>query len=337
MTGLSRRSRTSPLSSPQRWAEQVPAPVAVVVVSWNTRELLAACLDSLAQDVESGLAEVIVVDNASTDGSAAMVAERYSWAKLIAREENLGFGRAVNLGALSAPKAEWIAAANADIVLAPGALHTLVDAGGADPEAGALAPQLLYPDGEPQHSVHPFPTARLMLSFNLGRQNRDPQWGNRNCLETFWDPRTAREVPWAVGAFILIRRPAWEAVQGFDEQRFMYAEDLDLGWRLRQHGWSTRYVPEARVQHVEAAATEQAYGEARTARWQRATYDWIAVTHGRKTATALALINTLGAAGRVLKPNASRAERKANLKWVRLHASPLTLGSPFKTKDDLKP
>jgi GT2 family glycosyltransferase len=312
----------------------VPASVAVVVVSWNTRELLADCLDSLAQDVESGLAEVIVVDNASTDGSAAMVAERYSWARLIESGKNLGFGRAVNLGARSAPDADWIAAANADIVLTPGALRTLVQAGGADPQAGALAPRLIYPDGATQHSVHPFPTTRLMLSFTLGRQNRDPQWGDRNCLETFWDPRTARAVPWAVGAFLLIRRAAWDAVHGFDEARFMYAEDLDLGWRLLQHGWSTRYVPESRVQHVEAAATDQAYGAAKTARWQRSTYDWIAQTHGRKTATALALINTLGAAARVLKPNASRAERKANLKWVRLHASPLTLGSPFKTKDD---
>jgi len=312
----------------------VPASVAVVVVSWNTRELLATCLDSLAADVESGLADVVVVDNASSDGSAAMVSERFPWVRLIESRENLGFGRAVNLGALSAPDAGWIAAANADIVLRPGALQALVDAGEADPAAGALAPRLIDPDGETQHSVHPFPATRLMLSFNLGRQNRDPEWGNRNCLETFWDPSTAREVPWAVGAFILIRRAAWDAVRGFDEQRFMYAEDLDLGWRLRQHGWSTRYVPEARVQHVEAAATDQAYGAAKTARWQRATYDWIAKTHGSGTATALALINTLGAAARVLKPGSSRAERKANLKWVRLHASPLTLRSPFKTKDD---
>jgi N-acetylglucosaminyl-diphospho-decaprenol L-rhamnosyltransferase len=310
------------------------APVAVVVVSWNTRELLKRCLDSLKADASAGLADVIVVDNASTDGSAALVAKDHGWARLIASEQNLGFGRAVNLGALSAPDADWIAAANADTVVTEGALGALLRAGAADPSAGALAPRLVYPSGETQHSVHPFPSRSLLLSFNLGRQNRDPEWGDTNCLETFWDPGTTRQVPWAVGAFLLIRRAAWDTVHGFDEGRFMYAEDLDLGWRLQQHGWKTRYVPEARVQHVEAAATEQAYGDAKTARWQRATYDWIAQTHGRRTATTLAVINTLGAAARVLKPTASRAERKANLKWMRLHASPLTLNSPSKTKDD---
>jgi GT2 family glycosyltransferase len=304
------------------------------VVSWNTRDLLAGCLDSLQADAIAGLAEVIVVDNASTDGSAELVATDYDWVQLIAGKQNLGFGAAVNRGAELASGASWIAPANADIVLAPGALQALLEAGAEDPYAGAFAPRLIYPNGETQHSVHPFPTTALITQFNLGRQNWDRRWADRNCLETYWDPERGRAVPWAVGAFLLIRREAWDQLGGFDERYFMYAEDLDLGWRLEQQGWSTRYVPGAPGAHVEGAAAGQAYGARRTARWQRATYDWIAQTHGRRAARKLALINTLGAGARVLAPTASRAERKTNLKWARLHASSLPLNSPSDTKDD---
>jgi GT2 family glycosyltransferase len=181
--------------------------------------------------------------------------------------------------------------------------------------------------------VHPFPTTAVLAQFNLGRQRWDRSWGDRNCLESYWDPERSRTVPWAVGAFLLIRRAVWEELRGFDERLFMYAEDLDLGWRLQQHGWSTRYVPDAHVAHVEAAAAGQAYGEQRVARWQAATYEWIAQTQGPRTARRLALINTLGAGARVLAPSASRAERKTNLKWARLHASSLTLRVPSDTKD----
>src|SRR5437764_9942313 len=97
------------------------APVTIAVVSWNTRDLLARCLDSLLPEVERGRAEVWVVDNASSDGSADLVRERYGWANLIASEENLGFGTAVKRGA-ARTSARWIGGANADIALRPGAL-----------------------------------------------------------------------------------------------------------------------------------------------------------------------------------------------------------------------
>src|ERR1044071_9247977 len=95
--------------------------VTIAIVSWNTRDLLERCLNSLAADAERGLADVWVVDNASEDGSADLVAERFGWVKLIASKENLGFGRAINLVA-EQTRSEWVATANADIALRPGAL-----------------------------------------------------------------------------------------------------------------------------------------------------------------------------------------------------------------------
>jgi GT2 family glycosyltransferase len=300
--------------------------VAIVVVSWNTRDLLAKALDSMKPEVDAGRATVVVIDNASSDGSAELVSQRYGWATLGRSARNLGFGAAVNAGAraaLATGEPEWIAPANADIELQPGAVEELLAAGRDDSRAGALAPRLVHPDGSTQHSVHPFPSVGLMLQFNLGRQLRDRAWAQDNCLEGFWDPAQGRRVPWAVGAFELIRRQAWEQLSGFDERRFIYAEDLDLGWRLHQRGWATRYVPEARVIHHEAAATRQAYGAQTTARWQAATYEWIAATHGARRVRAIAAINTVGAGARALRRSLPPAERAEYRKWARTHAAGL--------------
>src|SRR5437667_6979252 len=135
------------------------APVVVAVISWNTRDLLERCLKSFASEVEADRVELWVVDNASSDGSAQLVRERFGWAHLIASEENLGFGRAVNRVA-SRTESEWLAPANADIAVRDGALETLLAAAEHDPRAGSIAPRLVGPGGDTQHSVFRFPTIR---------------------------------------------------------------------------------------------------------------------------------------------------------------------------------
>ena len=276
-------------------------PVLVAVVSWNTRDLLDKCLASLRPEAEAGRASVWVVDNASTDGSAELVAERHPWARLVAAQENLGFGRAVNTVAAQAePGWEWIAPANADVALEPDALTALLAAGVDDDRAGALAPRLVLPDGTTQHSVYGLPSFAASAAFNLGLQRALPGLGDRMCLEGHWDPDRARTVPWAIAAFRLVRREAWEAVGGFDERQFMYAEDLDLGWRLHRAGWRTRYVPSARVRHASAAATSQAWGDDRVERWQTATYAWMLRRRGPTRTRLVAAVNVAGAAVRWL-------------------------------------
>ena len=271
------------------------AHVAVAVVSWNTREALARCLSSLAPEAESGRASVHVVDNGSSDGSPALVRERFPWAELSEPGENLGYGRAVNLVA-ERTSTPWLAASNADVELEPGALEALLAA--ADGRTGAVAPRLILPDGSTQHSVYGFPTLELLVAFNAGLHRVGPRLGDRLLLEGRWDPSRRRVVPWAVGAFLLLRREAFDAVGGFDPAQWMYAEDLDLGWRLGRAGWQVVYQPDARVRHASGAAARQAFGERPYERWMAATYDWIERRYGRRRRLVAASLNLAGALAR---------------------------------------
>ena len=273
----------------------------MAVVSWNTRDLLCRCLDSLEGGAGAGRADVWVVDNASTDGSPDDVRERYPWAHLLACERNLGFGPAVNLVARRTAS-PWLALANADVALRPGALDALLEAGRRDSAAGAIAPRLLLPDGTTQHSVFAFPTLFFGFVLNSGLFHLSRELSDRLALVGLWDPGKARRVPWAMGAFLLVRREAWDDVGGFDEEQWMYAEDLDLGWRLRQAGWATRYEPRALVDHEGGASTKQAWGDIErvTERWQRSTYGWMARRRGMARTRAYAALNFLGAGVRYL-------------------------------------
>ncbi len=301
--------------------------VALAVVSWNTREHLRACLESLAGEAAAGRLEAWVVDNGSTDGSPELVREEFGWARLVEPGANVGYGAAVNLVA-ERTSTPWLAAANADVALEAGALDALLAAGAADPQAGALAPRLVAPDGSTQHGVHAFPTVASTAAFDLALHRLVPGLGERLCLPSRWDPDRERRVDWAVGAFLLLRRAAWDAAGGFDPAQWLYAEDLDLGWRLAHAGWATRYVPGARVRHAESAATAAAWGAARDERRQAATYAWIARRRGRAAMRAVALLNVAGAAARWAlwtplaraRPDPWAWRRASMARWARLHA-----------------
>lgn len=244
--------------------------------------------------------DVWVVDNGSVDGSVEMVRAEFENVRLVAPERNLGFGPAVNLVARSTSTPRLLVA-NADIALTPDALGWLEAALDGDPGAGAVAPRLVLPDGSTQHSVFAFPTVTFSALFALGLA------GDRLCVPGRWNADRARRVPWAIGAALLVRREAFAAAGGFDERQWMYAEDLDLGWRLRRAGWATRYEPRAHVLHESAASTAAAWGDERRTRWQHATYAWIARRRGGARMRAVALVNVLGALAR------------REWSWARLH------------------
>ena len=308
------------------------APVTVAVVSWNTRELLASCLSSLAAEAEAARASVWVVDNGSTDGSAEMVAADFRWVELLRPAENLGFGRAVNLVA-SRSESPWLVAANADVELVPGALEALLEAGEHHREAAVIAPRLVPPDGSTQHSVYRFPTLGFSAAVSLGLHQLSREVGDRLCMEGRWDAGRPRRVDWAIGAFLLIRRRAFEAVGGFDPEQWMYAEDLDLGWRLASRGWTTRYEPAAVVRHAGSAAVDQAFGDelARRERWMAATYAWMARRRGVALTSATAAVNAAGAAARVPVPTllarlgvrSARWPRDDARHWTKVHLAGL--------------
>jgi N-acetylglucosaminyl-diphospho-decaprenol L-rhamnosyltransferase len=305
--------------------------VSVAIVSWNTRDLLRRCLQSFADEVDSGRCELWVVDNASSDGSAEMVAADFPWVRLEASKENLGFGPAINLVARQT-NTPWFGVANADIALQPGALDALLSAGAADPGAGAIAPRLILPDGSTQHSVYAFPTigSTLVVASGVGRVIRS--LGERNLLLGMFDAEHARRVPWAIAAFLLVRREAWDAIGGFDEHQWMYAEDLDIGWRLHRAGWETRYEPSACVEHESSASTDQAFGDGgKVERWQRSTYAWMLRRMGAPRTRIVAAIQIAGQTARLLwlipaariAPARYARRRDAARWWIRLHRAGL--------------
>jgi GT2 family glycosyltransferase len=124
------------------------------------------------------------------------------------------------------------------------------------------------------------------MRFRLYRLNR--RIGERLCLRGYRDPEVGGHVDWAAGAFLLVRRTAFDAVGGFDERQWLYAEDLDLAWRLARAGWRTRYEPRAIVHHEESAATRKVWGDALRQKWIRATYAWVARRRGLAAARSLA-------------------------------------------------
>jgi GT2 family glycosyltransferase len=136
----------------------------------------------------------------------------------------------------------------------------------------------------------------VLLAFNLGLWRAVPGAGERLCLDGEWDPTRPREVDWAHGALLVVRRAAWEEIGGFDDDQWLYAEDLDLCWRLARAGWSTRYEPGSRVRHAVSAATRTAtWGSERELRAQAAAYAWMARRFGPGRARLCAGINVGGA------------------------------------------
>lgn len=300
--------------------------ITVAVVSFNTRDLLRECLESLEPDARSGRVEVWVVDNASEDGSPAMVLSEFEWVHLRASSSNLGFGRAINEVA-SLSETEWIVAANADIRVRSGALDALTSAGAAHPGSAILAPRLIGRDGNTQQSVHGFPGVGLALALASGVASTSDRIGDRLCIDGRWDPDREREVDWAHGAFLLCRRSAFDLIGGFDAEQWMYAEDLDLAWRARAAGWDVRYVPQAEVDHEGAASTSAAFGDEVGARFMTATFAWMVKRRGLISTYAYAAISLLGASARwliygfgaSLDRKRFGARRDAARSWMALH------------------
>lgn len=223
-----------------------PPRVSVVIVSHNTRDELLRCLDSLARDVGLPL-EVLVVDNASADGSADAVRHGFPGARVIESGENVGFSRANNRG-LRESRAPYVLILNSDVETKPGCIETLLSLLEGRPEVGIVGPRTLNADGTIQVSsgAHLTPPSEWrQRRLVRGVRERRP----RALAEA--ERRQAREFEpdWVSAACLLARREALEAVGGFDEAFFLYEEDADLCRRVRQAGWRVVFTPRAEVVH----------------------------------------------------------------------------------------
>ncbi len=264
--------------------------VRVGIVSWNTRSLLDKCLTALPAALEGVDATVVVVDNASSDGSPG-VAARHRDVRVMTNAENVGYARAMNQ-ALAGADADVLVALNPDTEPAPGSLATLAHRLMADPGVGLVVPRLANPNGTLQHSVFRFPSPRQAATVLLmPRRMLRGRVGARWWADGLAPHDCATDIDWAVGAVHVIRAGALEGEEPYDERWFMYVEDVDLCWRLAQRGWRRRLEPDACVVHVGNASGFQAWGDARTDRWMAATYDWYARTFGRPAMRRWAAVN----------------------------------------------
>jgi hypothetical protein len=228
--------------------------LSIIIVNWNTRDLLEQCLTSIDRSSGELGIEVIVVDNASIDGSARMVQDRFPQMRVIQNAENVGFATANNQG-IRRSVGTYILLLNSDTLVKPGALQYLLEFMDNHVEAGAASARLLNADGSLQYSCSPAPTLvrEFLRMFHLPGIRADGYYSMGE-----WSVYQPRAVDVLLGACMLIRREALDQVGLLDEQYFMYSEEVDLCSRLRRSGWSLYWVPRAEVIHFGGQSTRQA-------------------------------------------------------------------------------
>ena len=231
--------------------------LSVIIVSYNTRDMTLDCLRALYADLEaSGLggerSEVWVVDNASKDGSVQAIRDAFPQVRLIESARNLGFGVANNR-ALEQARGQFLLLLNSDAFPLPGATSTLLKYLQLHPEVGAVGPRLLNGDGSLQPSCWKFPAPHRAWAEAIGLAALLPQ--HPVVGDYFrWAHDEERRVDFVVGAAVLLRREVYEAVGGFDENFFLYAEETDWMKRMAQANWPTVFVPQAQVTHLGGAS-----------------------------------------------------------------------------------
>jgi GT2 family glycosyltransferase len=239
----------------------------IVIVNYNTRDLLRACLASLAPGAQASDARTWVVDNGSNDGSAELVQAAFPRVRLVASGRNGGFAYANNLALAEIERErqagrrdpDYILLLNPDTEVPPGSLDALVAYLERHADVGACGPRLMLPDGSLDLACRrSFPTPAVSLYRMLGLAwlfPHSPRFGRYNL--TYLDPSVETEVDSVVGACMLVRASVVREVGGLDEAYFMYGEDLDWAFRIKQYGWRIMYVPSVIVYHHKRAASSQ--------------------------------------------------------------------------------
>lgn len=247
-------------SQPKIVSPITPSPdFSVIIVSYNVASLLEDCLNSLLENRDGLSVEITVVDNASHDGSATLVKEKFPGVRLVENQHNYGFPRGCNQG-LRLASGRLVFFLNPDARLEPGALRTLSDFMEANPKCGIAGPRIRFPDGSDQPNRRRFPGPGLAFveSTILQRYRPFKNWGalGRFSFEDI-SPEKAQPVDWLVGAAFVVRREVVEQIGGLDEQFFMYSEELDYCRRTKQAGWEVWYNPKATVVHQEGQSSKQ--------------------------------------------------------------------------------
>lgn len=299
----------------------------ITIVSWNTRELLRGCLQSIQQSNPHISYEIHVVDNASADDSVEMVRDEFPDVKLILNQENVGFAKANNQSWKQAQGRYWLLL-NSDAEVKRGAMDKLVKFMDAHPQAGLATAKLINPDSSPQYCAQPVPSIwRLLLEASRAHKLLPASWRGRVLLSTYWGYQTTIPVGWAWGTALIARRAAVEDVGALSDDFFMYGEDLEWCLRMRRHGWQVWFCHNAEVLHYG--------GQSSAKKWEDAakqkiildnSYKAIEIHRGRlyvallKTVTLLAL-----KADQVIKRLIGRVCNESELS-INYHKASLKLG-----------
>ncbi len=227
---------------------------AAIIVNFEAREYLVECVRSVLADCSAGSVELVVVDNGSSDGSVEELGRAVPGVAVIRSPGNVGYARAANIG-IAATRAPVVAVLNADLTLEAGTAAALVGRLEREPRLAACGPRVRNTDGSN------YPSARVLPSVPLaaGHSALGVLWPTNPFTARYRqlhaDPDRARDVDWVSGAAIWLRRDALDEVGTWDERYFMYMEDFDLCWRLREAGWRIAYEPAGCVVHVQGAIT----------------------------------------------------------------------------------
>lgn len=241
--------------------------LSIIILNWNTRDLLRQCLTSILSDSCNTIQyEIIVVDNASSDGSRDMLKAEFPTIHLIVSKSNVGFG-AGNNSALPEAKGRYILFLNTDTVVHPGALSSLIAYADSRHDLGVVGAKLINADGSLQYSCRHFPNLATGFFRNtpLGRLFPSNKF-NADYLMSSWDHAEPRDVDWVSGAALLLRASLIPKVAGFDEDYYMYCEDVDLCWRVGQtvrdvekgDTWKVGYYPHAVITHYIGKSSDKA-------------------------------------------------------------------------------
>jgi len=239
-------------------AEAVPCDLSVIVISWNVRELLIACLDScLIQPSTTNLViEVIVVDSASSDGTPSFIAEHYPQVKLLPQDRNIGFTAGNNIG-LRVANGRYILLLNPDTLVLDDALYQMVAYLETHSTVGALGPQTYNPDGSVQSTHRHFPNVATAVFESTWLQRFAP----RRLLDHYYAADIANdataEVDWVQGSALMVRREVYEQIGGLDEAFIMFSEEMDWCKRIKASGWDIVYLGAAHIIHYGGQSTEQ--------------------------------------------------------------------------------
>ncbi len=293
--------------------------VSVVIVSWNAKAYLNQCLKTLTPRACRHAMEVIVVDNASSDGSPEMVEQNFPQVRLIRKDSNLGFAKANNIG-VAASTGKYAALINSDVEVLPDCLTRLVDFCDSQPDVGMAGPRVIGGDGKLQRSCRGFPSVWNMWCRALALDTIFPKIKAFSGYSlSYWAQENQRDVDILSGCFWLIRKTALDQVGGLDEGFFMYGEDMDWCKRFRAAGWRLVFLPSAEAIHYGGGSSANSpvrfFIEKQRAdlRYWKKHHNWVACRCYWVIAFLYHFFRTAGYACRMAIPGTNKEENRLKL------------------------